>query len=258
MNPTAEVVPTQCVVSGRVDMQVHKCDTSRHEPTAAFILHQLGVIAYNGKKIDVALTFMSMACAQPEAPALCHRNYAEMLHRCGQSERAEAAARLAVQRDSSCVDAWDTLGTILFANGALAESRDCYQTAVQIKPDFFPALNNLAVVLQKLGQFDESEFYYRSALSLQSDNLEIQLNFGNLLMELKRYREALEVAKRIIDGCPKDTELRRIALELKRKLVRDVSGQNGAGRILRAFKPGESKIRLPNIQTRTRRSNRSS
>ena len=239
-------------------MQAHNGDMSCHEPTAAFILHQLGVIAYNGKKIDVALTFMSMACAQPEAPALCHRNYAEMLHRCGQSDRAEAAARFAVQRDSNCVDAWDTLGTILFANGALAESRDCYQAAVQIKPDFLPALNNLAVVLQQLGQFDESEVYYRSALSLQSDNLEIQLNFGNLLVELKRYQVALEVAKRVIDGCPRNTELRHVALELKRKLVLAVSGRNGAGRILRAFKPGESKMPRPNIPTRTRRSNRSS
>jgi len=251
---------TKCFMPGRVEMQVHQRDTSCHKPTAAFILHQFGIIAYSGKKIEVALTFMSMACAQPEAPALCHRNYAEMLHRCGQLDRAEAAARRAVQCDSDCVDAWDTLGTILFDRGALAESRDCYQAAVQIKPDFLPALNNLAVVLHKLGQFDASEVYYRGALNLQSDNLEIQLNFANLLEELKRYREALALAKRVLEGCTKSNELRQVALELKRRLARAASSQKGAGRILRvALKSRESKTRRAGAPIQARRSaNRSS
>jgi len=169
-------------------MQMHKHDTPCSKPTAAFILHQLGITAYNCKNFEVALRFMSLACAQPEAPAQCHRNHAEMLHRCGQLDEAEAAARLAIQRDSDCADAWDTLGTILVDRGALAESRDCYQIAVQIKPDFLAALNNLAVVLHNLGQLDASEAYYRRALNLQPDSLEIQLNFANLLRELKRRR----------------------------------------------------------------------
>src|SRR5215467_15830705 len=137
-------------------MQMHKHDTPCSKPTAAFILHQLGIGAYNRKKIEVALRFMSMACAQPEAPALCHRNHAEMLHRCGRLHEAEAAARRAVQLDSNCVEAWDSLGTIMFDQGALLESRDSYQAAVDIKPDFLPALNNLAVVLYKLAQFNAS------------------------------------------------------------------------------------------------------
>ena len=169
----------------------HADAQARHalfQTTAAFILHQLGITAYNCKNFEVALRFMSLACAQPEAPAQCHRNHAEMLHRCGQLDEAEAAARLAIQRDSDCADAWDTLGTILVDRGALAESRDCYQIAVQIKPDFLAALNNLAVVLHNLGQLDASEAYYRRALNLQPDSLEIQLNFANLLRELKRRR----------------------------------------------------------------------
>jgi len=197
---------------------MHKHDTPCPKPTAAFILHQLGIAAYNRGDIEAALRLMSMACAQLEAPALCHRDHAEMLHRCGRLDAAEAAARLAVQRDPDCAHAWDTLGTILVDKGALAESRDCYQTAVQIQLDFLPALNNLAVVLHTLGQLDASEDFFKRALNLQSDSLEIQLNLAHLLRTLKRHNKALEIAERVIDGCPKDSELHRIALGLKHEL----------------------------------------
>src|SRR5262249_34800462 len=237
-------------------MQVHKRDTFCHEPTAAFVLHQLAIVAYDRKNIEAALRFMSMACAQPEAPALCHRNHAEMLHRCGQLDKAEAAARLAIQRDSGCVDAWDTLGTILVDRGELTESRDCYETAVQIKPDFLPALNNLAVVLHNLGQLDESEACYRRALNLQPDQLEIQLNFANLLGELKRYRSALEIVERVLDCCPKNNEMHRVVLKFKRNLEQAASGRTEAGRILHvALEQRRNKTRPVNIPTQARRSN---
>jgi len=240
-------------------MHVRKHDTPCHEPTVASILHRLGIVAYDCEKIEVALRFMSMACAQPEAPAQCHRNHAEMLHRCGQLDKAEAAARFAIQCDSDCADAWDTLGTILFDRGAVAESRDCYQRAVQIKPSFLSALNNLAVVLHNLGEFHASEGCYRKALKLQSDNLEIQLNFANLLGELKRSGEALELTERILDRRPKSNKLYRVALELKRKLERAASTQIGAEPILRvAIGQKGRKPRRANIPLEACRSNRRS
>jgi tetratricopeptide (TPR) repeat protein len=155
-------------------MQMHEHDASPR-PTAAFILHQLAITAYDCKNIEVALGFMALACARPEAPGQCHRNHAEMLHRCGRSVEAEAAARLAIRRDQDCAEAWDTLGTILADRGALVESRDCYQTAIQIAPMFLQPLNNLGVVLHNLGQFDEAVACYRRALNLQPENLKIQL-----------------------------------------------------------------------------------
>jgi tetratricopeptide (TPR) repeat protein len=253
VNAAPEVAQAK-VRTGRVEMQMRKHDMPCPKPTAAFVLHQLGIAAYNCQDIELAIRFMSMACAQPEAPAQCHRNHAEILHRCGRLDKAEAAARLAVHRDSCCVDAWDTLGTILFDRGALAESRDCYQKAVQIKPDSLASLNNLAVVLHSLEQFDASEACYRRALSLQSDNFEIQLNLANLLRELKRYREALEVTRRALGSCPENNELRSIALELKRNLTQDVSSQAGAEQISRApLKRG--KMRRVSIPMQARCSN---
>jgi len=112
-------------------MRMHKCDTPCLKPTAALILHQLGIDAYNRENAEVALRFMSMACAQPESPAQCHRDHAEMLHRCGRLDKAEAAARIAVQRDPDCADAWDTLSTIL-----VDRRRRSRKVAIATKPPF--------------------------------------------------------------------------------------------------------------------------
>ena len=204
--------------------------TSYHGPTNAFILHQTAIAAYNCGNIAMALKFMALACARPEAPGQCHRNHAEILHRCGRSVEAEAAARLAVRYDQDCAEGWDTLGTILVDRGALMESRDCYQMAVQIDPMFLQPLNNLAVVLHNLGQFEDAADCYRRALKLQPENVEIQLNFANLLADLKRCREGLEIVKQVLDRCPENTGARRIALEIKRNLMQPASSRTAVER----------------------------
>jgi len=94
-------------------------------PVEAAVMHGLGVSAFQSGKVEAALKFMSRACADPEAPAVWHRNHAEILDRCGNSEAAEAAARLALLRDPDYAAAWETLGTILVQRGKHAESCSC-------------------------------------------------------------------------------------------------------------------------------------
>ena len=61
--------------------------------TEASVLYGLGMSAFQRGDIDVALKFMSRACAGADAPAIWHRNHAEMLDRQGSSQAAEAAAQ---------------------------------------------------------------------------------------------------------------------------------------------------------------------
>jgi Tfp pilus assembly protein PilF len=197
-------------------MQMHENNaTSASRPTVAFILHQVAVKAYDCGKTDVALRFMALACARPEAPGQCHRNYAEMLHRCGQPAEAEAAARLAVERDPDCAEAWDTLGTILADRGALKESCHCYRRAVRIDPVFVQSLNNLAVVLCSLGQSEGAASLYRRALKLRPENVEIQLNYASFLMDSKPDRQRPEVSNRSSARPSTNTQQGRMATKIK-------------------------------------------
>src|SRR5215467_11885369 len=101
----------------------------------ASVLHGLGISAFQRGNVEVALKFMSRACSFEDAPATWHRDHAEMLDRSGDSEGAEVAARLALQREPDCASAWETLGTILVQRGTLAESCVCYEKAVEIEPN---------------------------------------------------------------------------------------------------------------------------
>jgi len=184
----------------------------------AAVLHGLGISAFQRGKVEAALKFLLRACAHPDAPAVWHRNHAEILDRCGNPEAAEAAARLALLRDPNYAAAWDTLGTILVQRDRPAESCACYEKAVEIEPDFVQALNNLAVTLDRLGQRQAAEARYRQVLCLAPENSEIQLNLATLLGELGHYPEGLEIARQVLSRSPGLTRAHSIAAELKRKL----------------------------------------
>jgi Flp pilus assembly protein TadD len=198
--------------------------------TEASVLHQLGISAFQRGDIEVALKFMSRACADPKAPAIWHRDYAEMLDRHGQSEAAETAARLAVRLDPDCAGAWETLGTILIQRGSLEESCDCYATAVRIDPNFVHALNNLAVTLEHMGQLESAEERYRQVLRLMPDNAEIQLNLAALLGELSRHQEGLEIAREVRDRRPDMTRAQSLVTEFKSILERRTSAPGNGKR----------------------------
>ena len=193
-------------------------ETSDFVKMAPSVLHALAISAFKRGDIAVALKFMSRACSDPEGQAIWHRDHAEMLDRHGNSQAAEAAARLAIRLDPDCAGAWETLGTILIQRGLFTESCDCYETAVRIDPDFVQALNNLAVALDRVGQLESAEERYRQVLRLVPENAEIRLNFAVFLGELGRHQEALEIARKVRDCCPNMMRTHSLVTEFKSML----------------------------------------
>jgi protein O-GlcNAc transferase len=209
-------------------------------PVEAAVMHGLGVSAFQSGKVEAALKFMSRACADPEAPAVWHRNHAEILDRCGNSEAAEAAARLALLRDPDYAAAWETLGTILVQRGKHAESCSCYEKAVEIEPNFVQALNNLAVTLDRLGRHEAAETRYRQVLRLVPKSSEIQLNFATLLGVLGHYQEGLGIVRDVLDRYPNLIRAHSIATEFKRKLIKHNSIKRNSKRHVKLEKKGNA------------------
>lgn len=202
-------------------MQVRQHDMApAPDKTEASVLHALAMSAFQRGSIEVALRFISRACALKDAPALWHRNHAEILDQAGNSEAAEAAARLALERDPACASAWETLGTILVQRGSLAESCQCYENAVAIDPNFWQALNNLAVALDRVGRLEAAEARYRQVLRLTPENMDIQLNFATLLGEFGRYQEGLTIVRQVLDRHSNLMRAHAIATEFTRNLRR--------------------------------------
>jgi predicted O-linked N-acetylglucosamine transferase (SPINDLY family) len=99
----------------------------------------------------------------------------------GQFEEAAACFRRALQLKPDFITAHNNLGNVLQDLGRLEQAVASYRRALQLKPDFVAAYNNLGIVLQHLGQFSGAEASYRQALGLEPDFDEAQ---GNLLFTL--------------------------------------------------------------------------
>jgi Flp pilus assembly protein TadD len=212
----------------------------------ATVLHELGMSAFHRGNVEVARKFIALACAYPQAPAMWHRNHAEILDRLGDSEAAETAVRLALRREPDCARAWETLGTILIQRGTLggtlAESCACYDKAVQLDPTFSQALNNLAVALDRLGRLEAAKARYKQVLRLAPKSPDILLNFATLLGELGRYRQGLEIVRQVLDCHPNLMRAHAVAWEFTRNLGRRGSAPR---RVERALVVGPDQNGIP-------------
>ena len=90
--------------------------------------------------------------------------------------------------------------------GHLDEAEHAYRSALEIKPDYAEAHNNLGILL-KVRRPPEAEAAYRRALEIKPDYADAHINLGNLLKDSKRlpeaeaaYRRALEIKPAYADA----------------------------------------------------------
>jgi tetratricopeptide (TPR) repeat protein len=71
---------------------------------------------------------------------------------------------------------------ICFCNGRLDEAVACYRKAIELKPDFSEALNNLGNALRAQKRLDEAVSSYCRALELSPDDPEAHYNRATALL----------------------------------------------------------------------------
>jgi tetratricopeptide (TPR) repeat protein len=74
----------------------------------------------------------------------------------------------------------------------LTEAIAHYRRAIELKPDYAPAYNNLGSALRASGQLDAAIAAYRRALELRPDFPDAQYNLANALLDEGRPHEAAE------------------------------------------------------------------
>ncbi len=77
----------------------------------------------------------------------------------------------------------------LHEHGKYEEAVEYYRLAIELKPDYCHAYNNLGVVLCLMGQYEESEAAYRQALEIEN-YFNPHNNLGDLYLRLGRLEEA--------------------------------------------------------------------
>ena len=108
----------------------------------------------------------------------------------GDTDRAMALYRRALEVDNRCVDAHYGLANLLLIQGRLEEAVTHYQEELRLNPRRSGVHNNLAIVLGKLGRPQQAMDHYRAALEADPNNADALRNWGMELINQKDWEGA--------------------------------------------------------------------
>ena len=143
---------------------------------------------------------------------LSDSQHADANHLLGLLEYQQGNHELAIQRINKALARrrssalyLNSLGATYRALGRYAESRDAFERAIQVQPEYAEPYNNLGTVLTALGEFDPAEACFRKALSLKPGYIDVFVNLGGLMHTLHRYDEAEETLHFVLKLAPQNS-----------------------------------------------------
>ena len=89
-----------------------------------------------------------------------------------------------------------------FRSGQLEPARDLYRAAIDARPDWAAAHNNLAMVLRQLGDRAGAEFHFRAVLDIDPTIVSTLSNLGALLIEVEKLEEAQPYLSKALEQAP--------------------------------------------------------
>src|SRR3974390_1358099 len=103
-------------------------------------------------------------------------NLANLLRAEGQFIAAEALLAPALARHAASPELWLTLGSVFRETGDLARAASHYRAALNLSPDYLPALGNLADILADEGNIEEALALYDRVIAADPKSAQARLN----------------------------------------------------------------------------------
>ncbi len=164
-------------------------------------IHKKLAVAYATEDLTArAITEDAAALRIAPDDAEAHYLYGTHLATLGQDDQAVTEFTQAVTLRSDYAEAENSLGSVLFKLNRGPEAEAAYQAAIKLKPDFADAHFNLGTYYLKnskaagadaTGRLADAEKELRRTLQIDADYEEAENNLGSVLVEEKRYTEAL-------------------------------------------------------------------
>ncbi len=153
-----------------------------------------------------------------------------LLLECGDLEGAAAAFRIALDIRPDFVSALNNLSSVLMEQGELAEAAGILERTLALAPEFAEAWNTLGTVRRGLGQDEAAVVAYRTALRHQPLLAVAHDNLAECLRDLGRTAEALEASRAVAAAWPGD----RRALRIRSDVLKQSGDLDGAVAVCRA------------------------
>ena len=116
--------------------------------------------------------------------------YTDSLREDGQLDKALRVLNAEIARYPDAAELHTTQGTIYRSLGKFLEAIQPYERALELTPNSFIALNNVAVVKRDLGHLAESIDLFNKAIALEPNNGDLYYNRGNAYSDLRDFRLA--------------------------------------------------------------------
>jgi len=160
--------------------------------------YNLGLALYHGGQLDASIDAYRQAIALKPDFSEAHANLGHALRDRGHLDEAIAACRRAITLRPDFPEAHNNLGNALKDQGQLGEAIAAFRQAITLRPDFPEAHSNLGIALKAHGQTDQAIAAYRQAIALKPDFPEGHCNLGIALLEKGQLHEAIAACRRAI------------------------------------------------------------
>jgi tetratricopeptide (TPR) repeat protein/TolB-like protein len=108
----------------------------------------------------------------------------------GENEKAAPLLRQLLQAEPDNVEVWDMLGDTLEAAGRMQEAETTYQTAVRLRPGYWPAYNKMARFYMDQHEYPKAEQAFLAGIGVSPEIPNLHSNLGALYFSLSRWDDA--------------------------------------------------------------------
>lgn len=168
-------------------------------PSHSDALHLLGVLAFQGKQMDIARDLIERAITIFPAAANYHFNLGHVLLSTGRRHDAIASYRRAIALRPNYADAYNSLGVALADEGQWQAAIEAYRRALDSVPASADYLSNLSNALREDGQLEAALAAAHRACELQPGLAAGHNNLGAALLQQGRFEEAISSYRRAIE-----------------------------------------------------------
>lgn len=175
----------------------------------AAIHSNAGAIHARQGQLQNALSSYRQAAQLDPASAEIQFNLGTTLAMAGRFPEAAAALERATRLDAGSAEAWANLGNVYLDLEKPDLARLPLERALQLRPSAFTH-NSLGTLHFERGALAEAQRHFESAIRLKSDYDAAYINLGHVHLRLEQRPRALDLFRKALEVNPANTEARRL------------------------------------------------